>query len=64
MFDVSTDEGFLDWLSCAGVMLACGFGTKWVGLFVIVFLGLSTALDLWDLIGDLTIPVVCDGGCG
>jgi dolichyl-phosphate-mannose-protein mannosyltransferase len=40
-------------------MLACAFGTKWVGLFVILFIGLSTATDLWDLIGDLNIPVVC-----
>jgi dolichyl-phosphate-mannose-protein mannosyltransferase len=40
-------------------MLACAFGTKWVGLFVILFIGLSTAIDLWDLIGDLSIPVVC-----
>ena len=31
---------------------------KWVGLFVIALVGLTTIKDLWDLFGDLEMPVV------
>ena len=34
---------------------------KWVGLFVIALVGLTTLKDLWDLWGDLTLTMV--GGC-
>lgn len=45
------------WLAFTGAFLACAFGSKWVGLFVIIFIGLSTAKELWDLLGDMTIPL-------
>ena len=32
---------------------------KWVGLFVIALVGLTTIKDLWDLLGDLTLTMVC-----
>ena len=31
---------------------------KWVGLFVILLVGLMTVKDLWDLLGDIRIPMV------
>ena len=31
---------------------------KWVGLFVIALVGLTTIKDLWDMLGDLKMPVV------
>ena len=34
------------------------FRVKFVGLFVILLVGLSTAYDLWVLLGDLTSPMV------
>lgn len=34
------------------------YSVKWVGLFVILLVGLMTIKDLWDLLGDLTISMV------
>ena len=31
---------------------------KWVGLFVIALVGLTTIKDLWDLLGDLSLTMV------
>ena len=31
---------------------------KFVGLFVVVLAGLCTASDLWNLLGDLSLPLV------
>ena len=31
---------------------------KWVGLFVILFAGLTTVQDLWDILGDLSNSLV------
>eukprot|EP00127_Corallochytrium_limacisporum_P005648 Clim_evm27s210 gene=Clim_evmTU27s210 len=39
-------------LAAIGVFLALTFSVKWVGLFVILFAGLNTVKDLWDLLGD------------
>lgn len=45
------------WMLCTGYFLACAFSVKWVGLFVILFAGLSTVQDLWNLVGDLSLSV-------
>eukprot|EP01134_Creolimax_fragrantissima_P007645 CFRG7645T1 len=45
------------WLTLTGVALACAMGVKWVGLFIISFIGISVVMDLWDMIGDLSMPV-------
>ena len=38
---------------------------KWVGLFVIALVGLTTIKDLWDLLGDLRLSMVRgEGGRG
>lgn len=46
------------WLSNVGVMLAGAIGVKFVGLFVVVVVGIRTISDLWDILGDLSQPVV------
>ncbi|XP_068110580.1 protein O-mannosyl-transferase 2 [Hyperolius riggenbachi] len=41
------------WLALTGVNLAGATGVKFVGLFVVVLVGLNTVRDLWRLLGDL-----------
>ncbi|XP_053330944.1 protein O-mannosyl-transferase 2 isoform X2 [Spea bombifrons] len=45
------------WLSLTGVNLAGALGVKFVGLFVVVFVGLNTARDLWRMLGDLSLTL-------
>lgn len=45
------------WLAFTGVMLSGSVSTKFVGLFVVVFVGLHTIATLWDLYGDLRNPL-------
>ena len=45
------------WMVATGVSLGCAFSVKWVGLFVILFVGVSTAEDLWTLLGDTSLPL-------
>uniref|UniRef100_A0A4W6EX21 Protein O-mannosyl-transferase 2 n=1 Tax=Lates calcarifer TaxID=8187 RepID=A0A4W6EX21_LATCA len=46
------------WLVLIGVNLAGALGVKFVGLFVIVLVGLNTVWDLWRLLGDLSLSLV------
>lgn len=46
------------WLFFTGTMLACTISVKFVGLFVVLLVGLHTINDLWIILGDLTKPVV------
>ncbi|XP_068203321.1 protein O-mannosyl-transferase 2 isoform X1 [Palaemon carinicauda] len=41
------------WLTFTGVMLSGSVSVKFVGLFVVLYVGLHTIKDLWDLYGDL-----------
>jgi len=34
------------------------FSVKFVGLFVILLIGVSTVAELWQLLGDLDVPMV------
>eukprot|EP01135_Chromosphaera_perkinsii_P003037 Nk52_evm19s233 gene=Nk52_evmTU19s233 len=43
------------WLAASGISLGLTLSVKWVGLFVILFVGATTAMDLWDLLGDLKL---------
>lgn len=45
------------WLFFTGGMLACTISVKFVGLFIVILVGLNTASDLWIILGDLTRPV-------
>ncbi|NXS97510.1 POMT2 transferase, partial [Jacana jacana] len=49
------------WLSLTGVNLAGAMGVKFVGLFVVLLVGLNTVYDLWDLLGDLSLSLVMFG---
>ncbi|NXG30846.1 POMT2 transferase, partial [Dromaius novaehollandiae] len=49
------------WLSLTGVNLAGAMGVKFVGLFVVLFVGLNTIYDLWDLLGNLSLSLVMFG---
>lgn len=46
------------WLSLTGISLAGALGVKFVGLFIIVQVGLNTISDLWHLFGDLSLSLV------
>ncbi|EZA52404.1 Protein O-mannosyl-transferase [Ooceraea biroi] len=45
------------WLSFTGAALACTIGVKFVGLFVVLLVGLHTAYELWRELGDLSKPI-------
>jgi len=45
-------------LSICGIFLACAISTKFVGLFVILLIGLCTVKELWDLLGDWDLSLV------
>ncbi|NXC88155.1 POMT2 transferase, partial [Cercotrichas coryphoeus] len=49
------------WLSLTGVSLAGAMGVKFVGLFVVLLVGLNTICDLWDLLGNLSLSLVMFG---
>ncbi|XP_029973507.1 protein O-mannosyl-transferase 2 [Salarias fasciatus] len=46
------------WLVLTGVNLAGALGVKFVGLFVILLVGLNTVGDLWRLLGDLSLSLM------
>lgn len=46
------------WLLLTGLCLSGSLGVKFVGLFVILLVGINTALDLWRLLGDLSLSLV------
>jgi len=48
------------WLVFTGVMIASAISVKFVGLFVVILVGIHTAADLWDVLGDLSKPIVSD----
>ncbi|XP_074027332.1 protein O-mannosyl-transferase 2 [Leptinotarsa decemlineata] len=46
------------WLTFTGTMLACCISVKFVGLFVVLLVGMMTVSDLWNILGDLRKPVL------
>ncbi|CAG8554655.1 29354_t:CDS:10 [Gigaspora margarita] len=46
------------WLIMTGVGLGLTVSIKWVGFFTTIFIGLLTIKDLWDLLGDLHLPLI------
>ncbi|KAG0305352.1 hypothetical protein BGZ98_004259 [Dissophora globulifera] len=52
--DPFSDDWFI-WLFLTGVGLGLSFSVKWVGLFIIATIGISTLNQLWILWGDLRI---------
>uniref|UniRef100_A0A8D0GWL1 Protein O-mannosyl-transferase 2 n=1 Tax=Sphenodon punctatus TaxID=8508 RepID=A0A8D0GWL1_SPHPU len=49
------------WLCLTGVNLAGAMGVKFVGLFVVLLVGLNTVSDLWKLLGNLSVSLVTLG---
>ncbi|CAG9126824.1 unnamed protein product [Plutella xylostella] len=47
----------LRWQIFLGTSLACTMSVKFVGLFMVMFVGLRTIADLWEVLGDLSQPV-------
>ena len=45
------------WLTATGISLACSIGVKFVGLFVILLAGYTTAQNLYDLLCDLSLSI-------
>lgn len=46
------------WLVVSGVFLSCAISVKFVGLFVVLLVGLYTVHDLWEHLGNLEQPLV------
>lgn len=46
------------WLSSIGVFMTGSLSIKFVGLFVVIFVGIRAIAELWDILGDLSFPVV------
>ena len=60
---VATDDGVFSldwwfWLALTGLGLGATVSMKWVGLFTIAWVGGLTALQLWNLLGDLRVTPV------
>lgn len=45
------------WLSWTGVFLSCSISVKFVGLFVVLLVGIHTLYNLWNILGDLNISM-------
>jgi len=48
-------ESWWTWLMLTGLSLGAVVSCKWVGLFTIATIGLSTVNQLWNLLGDLRV---------
>lgn len=46
------------WLALTGTFLSCAMSVKFVGLFTVLYVGLRTIYELWEILGDLSRPVV------
>jgi len=44
------------WLTLTGAMLAGAISVKFVGLFVVLYVGIFTIGQLWQILGDITQP--------
>ena len=45
------------WLVFTGISLGLVASVKWVGFFAVALVGLHTITDLWDMLGDLNMPI-------
>uniref|UniRef100_A0A3Q2WZE5 Protein O-mannosyl-transferase 2 n=1 Tax=Haplochromis burtoni TaxID=8153 RepID=A0A3Q2WZE5_HAPBU len=57
-FNQSFSASWWLWLVLTGINLAGALGVKFVGLFVIILVGLNTIWDLWRLLGDMSLSLV------
>ena len=47
------------WLTVTGAMLAGAISVKFVGLFIVLYVGIFTIGQLWGILGDLSQPFLC-----
>lgn len=50
--------GWWIWLLLTGVGLGCAFSSKWVGVFTIATVSVSTLKQLWTILGDVRVTKV------
>lgn len=53
----SFTRSWWQWLFFTGTSIACTISVKFVGLFIVLLVGLQTVSDLWLVLGDLTRPI-------
>lgn len=46
------------WLALTGLFLASSIGVKFVGLFIVLYVGILTVNDLWKILGNQTISLL------
>jgi dolichyl-phosphate-mannose-protein mannosyltransferase len=51
--------GWWGWLLLTGVSLSGSVSVKFVGLFVVLYVGCHTIAQLWHIYGNLNNPMVC-----
>lgn len=56
--NVPFTKSWWGWLIFTGASLACTISVKFVGLFVVLLVGIFTIHELWRELGDLSKPVV------
>lgn len=49
--------GWWSWLIVTGVMLSGSVSVKFVGVFVVLYVGCHTIAQLWEIYGDLAVPL-------
>ncbi|KAH6582560.1 hypothetical protein BASA61_008459 [Batrachochytrium salamandrivorans] len=50
-------SGWFLWILLTGLSLGSVLSIKWVGLFSIALVGIHTLDDLWEMLGDLKLPL-------
>ncbi|RWS30869.1 Protein O-mannosyl-transferase 2-like protein, partial [Leptotrombidium deliense] len=43
------------WLTLTALFIACAISVKFVGLFIVVFVGLKTIKELWEMLGNISL---------
>ena len=46
------------WMAWTGFFLSASVGVKFVGLFIVFVVGLQTAVNLWDILGDDGLSII------
>lgn len=46
------------WLSWTGIFMACSISVKFVGLFVVLLVGIHTMVELWNILGQLDTSMI------
>lgn len=53
----SFTETWWAWLILTGISLGCVLSVKWVGLFTVATIGVCVVAQLWNLLGDIRLPM-------